>query len=476
MKRPVLIGILVVAAGAAGWGALQFWQARARDQAIHDGVPAQPDLSGWPPEFAARVEASTQRIERGEEPVRALGDLGQLYHANGFYAEASTCYHALLQADPQNPRWPHAFASILAGYGKLDEAAELWRLAVKLAPNYLPARLRLGDVLLKANRPDDAARVYRDVLQIDARQPYALLGIGRIHVARGEWSQAREPLEQASAASNDRLAYDLLPTVYEHLGDEARAVALRGRNKAAGSYADTPDPWLDEMLLACFDTYRLAVAGGAAKHGGDRRIGMLLLQRALELSPDSAPVHFQLGLSYLETKEYTKARQHLEKCIQLAPDMADGWIHLSILLATIGDRAGSEKILADGLARCPNSPGLHLERARRLEAAGRPEEAITDYRESFRLRPDEAAPLLSVAMIYIKLGREDEAIAELRRAIEAEPDFPPALAILAFHAITSGNRDEARAWMKRIDLQPRVTQAERDRLNGAYREKFGTSP
>jgi tetratricopeptide (TPR) repeat protein len=222
------------------------------------------------------------------------------------------------------------------------------------------------------------------------------------------------------------------------------------------------------MMLACYDTYRLAVAGGAAKHGGNRKVALQLLERARQISPDSAPVHFQLGIMYLETKEYSKARPHLEQCTRLAPDMADGWIHLSNLLATVGNRAESERVLAEGIARCPNSPGLQLEQAHRLAAAGQPEAAVAAYRESFRLRPDEAAPLFSIAKIRFEQGRDAEAVEELKRALDTEPDFP--------HAITVGNQADARAWLARIDLQPRVTRAERDNLLAAYREKFGAAP
>lgn len=477
MKRPILIAIVVVAALGAGAGGFFLWRTQDRAAAVREGVPARPDLSGWPAELAGRVDACMRRVEAGgDDALRALGELGQLYHANGFYAEASTCYHALLRADPGNARWPHSFASILAGYGKIDDAAVLFRQAVELAPAYMPARLRLGDVLLKDNRLDEAEQVYREALRLEPRQPYAHLGLGRIFVARGQWAEARDPLEQAASLSGDKLAYDLLPTVYERLGDEARARTLRGRAKAAGSYADTPDPWLDEMMLACYDTYRLAVAAGAAKHGGNRKVALQLLERARQISPDSAPVHFQLGITYLETKEYSKARPHFEQCTSLAPDMADGWIHLSNLLATVGNRAESERVLAAGIARCPSSPGLQLEQGHRLAAVNQPEAAIAAYRESFRLRPDEAAPLFSIAKILFEQGREAEAVEEMKRALEAEPDFPPALSVLAFHAITTGNQADARAWLARIDLQPRVTRAERDQLAKAFVEKFGVTP
>ena len=89
------------------------------------------------------------------------------------------CYSALQSLEPKNPRWPHLHATILAGYGEADQALVLWRQVILLAPDYVPARLRMADCLLKANRPTEAADVYAAVLKLSPTQAHAMFGLAR---------------------------------------------------------------------------------------------------------------------------------------------------------------------------------------------------------------------------------------------------------------------------------------------------------
>jgi cytochrome c-type biogenesis protein CcmH/NrfG len=111
--------------------------------------------------------------------------------------------------------------------------------------------------------------------------------------------------------------------------------------------------------------------------------------------------------------------------------------------------------------------------ARRLHKAGRIEDAITEYRTSIRLRPNEAATPVELARLLIAQQRVPEARTELQRALVAEPEFPDALAILAFDAITEGDEAAARGWLQRVANQPRVPAEQRNRLTDSFFSKFG---
>lgn len=476
-RRTILIVIGVMLAAATAGAAFTWRRAeRQRREAVLAAIPRRPDLGRLPAELAQRVLSCEQRVTAGSDAVAALGELSRLYHINGFFAEASQCYQGLVQADPNNPRWPHRFAAILAGYGQLDDAVPLWRRTVKLAPDFLPARLRLGDALLKMNRSEEAAKVYAAVLDREPENAYALLGLARIDVAAGQWNAARERLEIVVQRSKYSLGYDLLPTVYEHLGETGRAEAIRARAKASGAYYDVPDPWLDELISDCYDTYRISAAAGTADHAGDTRGAMRILERALVLAPDQAVFQYQMGSYYLRLRDPSGARRCFERCTTLAPDFSDGWAQLVDLLMKLGDRSNAERALAAGLANCPNSPGLHLQRAQQFSAAGRFPEAIADFQDAIRLRPDEAEAHVDLAAVYFQLDRTDEGIAEIHRALKVEPEHPGALATLAFNAINLGDEAGAREWLLHVRQQPRVAPEVRDVLVRAYREKFGRSP
>ena len=464
--RPTLIGLIGTMALAA---AILGWRAHARAEVVRAVRPPVPALPGWPDEFRQRVRAAQR------DSVEALAQLGRLYHANGFLAEATRCYDGLEKLQPAEPRWLHRHAAILAGFGEAQPAIARWQRVVALAPDYVPARLRFAEMLAKTERTTEAARAFADVLQRKPNEPYALLGLARLDLEAGRWAEARKRLETVATASNYQLGYDLLVTVYEHFDQREQAAAVRGRAKAAGSFRDPPDPWLDELIDDCFDAYRLSLAAGGASRAGDRSTATRWLERAVALAPEEVGVRFQLAGVYAERGDGAQARGQLERCTVLAPNFPDAWAHLAALSERAGERSAAERIVAAGLRHCPESPGLHLMRARQLREAGRMNEAIDAFRASIRFRPNEADAYLELATTLFRLERVGEGIAELEKALSAEPDHPMALALLALHAIGEHNELAARKWLAVVVEQPRVPREQLEQLLRGFRQEFGRS-
>ncbi len=462
---------LLVAGAAGGWF---WWQGQQRAAIVAESVPATPDLSHWPAPMRDRVAATERRL--GEDPAGAFAELSRLYHANGFFAEAAQCYTALEQLQPGEARWPHLHALILAGYGDTEPAVPLWQRAVDLAPDYIPARLRLADVFLKRNDFAAAAKLYRAILAETPDEPYAMLGVARCEFEAGRWEKARALLEPLVAKTNYQLGYDLIVTVYERLGMEPQARAIRGRMRESGAYRDPADPWADALADDCYDVYRLSLASGAAQRNGDLPLAVRRIEQALALAPDQATVHFQRANLYLDNKAYSKARQGYEKCTVLKPDFSDGWARLAFVCETVGDRPAAERALAEGLRNCPNSPGLHLQKARWLVRDKRAEDAIPEFRESIRLRPNEADAYLGLATALIGLGRSEEGLAAVDQALVAEPEHPGALGIRAFSAIVAKDELASRRWIQRLQNQPRTSRDDLTRIIGAFRDQFGQEP
>jgi tetratricopeptide (TPR) repeat protein len=472
------VRILLIAGGLLLVGAAGFWATHARKERaiVASNLPVPPDLSDAPPVFREAVLTADAHARTFGRSAQGLETLAALYHSNGFYDEALRCYEGLQRLEPSEPRWHHLPATLVAGYGQAEEAIALWERTLQLAPGYQPARLRLGDILLKVNRGADAARVYEDVLRTTPDEPYALLGLARIDLEAERLEAARRRLETVVAKTNGTLGADLIVTLYERLGQHDRAVALRSAAKASGAHRDPPDPWADALLAVCYDPFRLALAAGTIARDGRPGEAMGLLRKAIELAPNDVSVRFQLALLAREQNDIATAREQLHQCTALAPDFADGWYHLSALHYAAGERASAERTLAEGLRRCPDSPGLHLLHAQRLREANRIGESITALQTSIRLRPNEPEAYLELGNTLIRLGREAEAVRNYRTAWEVEPGNPAALSLLTFHAITTGNEAEAREWMNQAALQPRLPRPQADALRNAFREKFGRLP
>jgi tetratricopeptide (TPR) repeat protein len=469
--RRILVGTLclLLIAGAAWW-----WQQAGRQQAITlKALPRIPDLSTAPATLREQIVAADSRARGRWLPAKGLAELSRLYHANGLLDEAAGCYAGLEQLAPAEPRWPHLDATILAGFGEIEPAVKLWQQVIRLAPEYVPARLRLGDCLLKSNRPDEAAAAYAGVLKLDPSNSYATLGLARIDLEAQRWDSARQRLEEVVARTNYVLGYDLIVSLYERLGLVDKAAAIRGSTRASGNYRDPPDPWLDQLMDFCFDPYRLSLSAGTLARDGDSSRAIQLLKRAIELAPEDVSSHFQLGGIAKSQKNFAVARDEFTSCTVLDPTFADGWIQLSLLQTEMGDPAAAERTLAAGLAHCPDSPSLHLMRARNLHLAGMNGEAITEFLTSIRLRPNEPDAYADLGNLYIESGNEAEGLDKLKEALEADPGFPFALSVLAFHAISTGNESEARQWLARVANQPRVPHDQVSRLLETYQQTFG---
>lgn len=471
MKLRLILVVLAALAGiAGGWW---WWHGAAPQAVVAQALPPQPDLSAASPALRDAIARAEARARGRLAATAGLVELSRLYHANGYFGEALACYAGLEKLEPREPRWLHLHASILAGYGELEPAIKLWQRVTQLDPAYLPARLRLADALLKSNQQAAAAAEYNAVLKAKPDEPYALLGLARIDLEAQRWDEARARLENVVRQTHFNLGYDLIVTLYERLGLRDEAASIRGAAKASGAYRDFPDPWLNNLMEDCYDPYRLGMTAGIAAQGGDTAGAKRLLQRAIELAPDDVSSHFQLGGLAVATKDPKLAREQFELCTRLNPTFSDGWAQLSALQANEGDKAAAAQTLADGLARCPDSPGLHLMRARNLRDAGQPGEAIEEFKASIRLRPNEPDAYVELGSLYINLGQEEVAVSLMRLALDADPGDPTALGAMAFSSISAGNEAEARRWLTRVANQPRVPRQQAAVLFQAYQQAFG---
>jgi tetratricopeptide (TPR) repeat protein len=466
IRLAALAAAALACAALAGWGV-------ERRALVASGIPARPSPGSLPAGLDAALADAEDSARGLVRPVGGLVALSRLYHGNSLYNQALQCYGALRQLQPGEARWPHLEASILGQFGRLDEALPRERKAVELAPDYVPARLKLGDELLGSNRAPDAARTYTGVLERSPDNPYALLGLAKCDVASGDWSRARGHLLQAIEHHPDFIrGLSLLVTVAEHLGDQADANSLKNVVGERDS-TDVPDPWLEGLMEDCFNPYRISVAAAVAETSGNHSAAIHLLERAIALDPSTSAFQRQVALIYSTEGDLPSARQHLERAVAVSPGDDDSWLELHKVLGKMGDAEAAERALATGLVDCPGSFSLHMERGHQLNSTGDRESAIAEFREAHRLHPAETEPLVELASALMATNQGSEALGSLQEALEKQPENPMALAALTFYYIDTGDEAAALQWWAHVRWQTRTPPRAVDALRKAYQQKFG---
>jgi tetratricopeptide (TPR) repeat protein len=450
--------------------AVVVWRAQQRAEVAQD-IPARPSTLATRPLLESEVAAAEKRAHGWWSGADGLAHLGRLYQANGFLAEASQVWEALSRLEPCAPRWPYLLGSILAGYGRLDDAQPLLQRVVELAPEYSPAAVRLGEVLLKRGRDGDAAKLFSATLAKDPRNSDASLGLARIDLKARRWPEARTRLTQITAADPDFTpAWALLATVEEQSGNLAAAEAARGRSMNSGLRV-MADPWVDEQMEDCYDPYQLNVAAAALARR-DSVGAMRLLRRSLEVDANNASSHRLLGDELKKSGDLREARRHFERAAELEPTADVNWNTLVVFLREAGDPAASEQALNRGLSYCPQAPGLLLEQIARYTQRGQFEAAIALLGRLVRLHPDEPEYHVKIALLQFKLDRIPEGMAEMRRTLELKSDHPIALLALARNAVESGDEAGAASLIRRLRQQPQIQAADLQLVLDEYRARF----
>jgi adenylate cyclase len=150
------------------------------------------------------------------------------------------------------------------------------------------------------------------------------------------------------------------------------------------------------------------------------------------------------GTSKSPKDSMAKAKQLLQKAIDLDDDYADGHAFLGWIFAMTGHY---DKALAHGekaVALNPNSAESHMRYGKVLTQVGKYKESISELHTAIRLNPiPPNVYLYSLGLSYCFDGQYDQAIKWCERAVRDEPNAMFARLFLALTYSLSGRNEEA---------------------------------
>lgn len=470
--RLLLLAALPVAIAVGYFG----WRSYSARQAWAELRPDPPAAVGpSSPGLDARLTACAKRLQAWPPDRAALREFTRVCHANGQLDTALAGYQALIKLEPDEPRWPYLLASILAGFGRLDDAVPWLRRTTTLAPDYLTAWLKLGEASLKSNATAAARAAYEEALRHAPDNHYALLGLARCDLQEERWTAARRHLQLAVAAHPDfAAAQSLLASVFERLGNAEGAQLARDRVKQDGHYIEPSDPWVEDLVNDCHDPYTLLVAAATAVADGRLPRALALLDRGLRLAPDDTRLHRQLSKTLAATGDAAGARREMERAVALDPASEPLQLDLVTLLGQAGDPAALERAVTAGLVACPTSAGLHFQAGLLASTAGRLDEAARHLEFAWRNRPDQSAAGVELASVYFRQSREPEAVTLLEDILTRYPNEGAALVLLVRHGTATGDPRTA-GWLERV-IKAKAPARLLAELQENYQRRFGATP
>jgi protein O-mannosyl-transferase len=153
------------------------------------------------------------------------------------------------------------------------------------------------------------------------------------------------------------------------------------------------------------------------QRNGDFSSGIAVYEDTLKKNPDCWLACDNLGELYLDNNRNQEAKTLLEKAIQLKPDYADAHNNLGRLYDNLGNLSKAIRHFQLSI-QYQDTPSAHRYLGNTLEKAGRIEDAIQEYENALKLDKYSLPAYNNLALAYKKINKRDEALAAAEKALE----------------------------------------------------------
>ena len=172
-------------------------------------------------------------------------------------------------------------------------------------------------------------------------------------------------------------------------------------------------------------------------------------RKALEIKPDYAEAHNNLGNALASRGQVDEAIAHYQKALEIKPDYAEAHNNLGMALASRGQVDEAIAQYRKALEIKPDLAEAHNNLGMALHQQGKVSDAVAHWREAARLQPSQVIPLNQLAWVLAtcpeaSIRNGAEAVELARRAVELTGGREPAvLGTLAAAYAEAGRFSEA---------------------------------
>jgi len=316
------------------------------------------------------------------------------HHNAGQLAQAEATYRQVLQIEPAHPDANHNLGILAMQVGQPASALRYLENAWKIAPFNEQFCLALTDCLLTLDRSNDALRTINNAApyQFNSSQAQHLLQLAK-SIASGKrppLSVEREVLTLFNAGQHAMLEDRITPLMSQYpnwgTGWQLLGIALASQNRNAET----------------------------------------AFRRAVELSPDDADAHNNLGKTLQDLGQLESAVASYRRALEIKPDYAEALSNLGNALQKLGQLESAVSSCRRALEIKPDYAEAHFNLGNALQDLVQLESAVASYRRALEIKPDLAEVHNNLGNAFRHLNRLDAAQASYRRALEIKPDFDEA--------------------------------------------------
>jgi len=356
-------------------------------------------------------------------------------HNQGNLQEAGRLYRAILESQPAHPDANHNLGLLAVSVNQAEAALPLFKLALDANPKIEQFWLSYIDALIKENQIKNAKRAIKKANKkgFSGDKLNALSEKLYTETLTANVSSATPPQQQLDS---------LLGNYHNGRFDEAEKLAT--------------------SITKEFPKHQFAwkVLGAVLGQTGRNSEAVNANQTAVELSPQDAESHNNLGNTHTKLGRLEEAEASYRRAIRLKPDYAEARYNLGNTLQELGRLDEAEASHRQSIALKPDYAEAYSNLGVTLQELGKFDEAEASYSQAIALKPHYARAYNNLGTMCQELGRLDEAEVSYIQAIALKPDYVAAYSNLGATLKELGKLDEAEAsYSQAIALKPDYAEA-----------------
>lgn len=354
-------------------------------------------------------------------------------HKAGRLQDAEALYKAILQANPKHPDANHNLGLLKASLNKTESAIPYFKTALKANPNQGQFWISYVNALINEKQFENASNLLEQgkKLGLTGEKVEVLESI-----LKKNWLPKNLEFSKQNTHSTNTQKRTKISTK-----KEKRNLSINLKNK---KQITSPTKIELDELLECYQNgqHNLAqnlatsltqnypkhpfawkVLGALFKQIGKLQDSVIINQKVLEISPNDAEAHYNLGNSLKELYRLKDAETSYRKAISFKPDYARAYFNLGITLQELGRLDEAESSYKKAIAIKPDLAEAHSNLGNILKELGKLENAELSYKRAIAFNPDLAEAYYNLGNTLKELGRLEEAEASCSQAIILEPSY-----------------------------------------------------
>lgn len=396
------------------------------------GLPSPPSLDGADPVPVRKMLEAFARWTSTQDPI-ALGEIGRLYQATEEHRASLECFAALAQMQPNDDQWRYHVGVEAQALGMADLAIAMLEESQKGDPDYPTTYARLGLLYLEKGNLNAADTNYQEYRRRLPNQSLGFVGLGRVALARRDWSEAQKLLRRAvDATPNDYVAYRLL----------SQALAAQGKHDQARAAVNVAERlpqyrgWLvfDERLQAShalantqrYLTNQMRLAAGERDFASFINIATELLERR----PDDHQTLSHLATVYRALGRFDDAEAAIDRALSLKPNSPVLYCVKAEIAFARRDFPATYRAVEAALTLDSDSARAFEIQGRALFLQERTEEAMNAMQRAINADSSSSSARLVLAEMYRRVGRPTEAARLLNELLRFDPQHTQARQLL----------------------------------------------